>query len=268
MVKKNLSNKNQQTWFSYIKGASNLASEDEGLQLRGFESFFPVNGVAQQFFRHNSPFLYLLNYRTGAYMNMSENFAGYSSKIFLEGGLEHTFSIFGKDDLKLLNEEIFPDRLALLKQLPAGDHRRYIFTVSADVKNNKGGIETYLQRNAFVSDTKGNPIYSIGLLVNINHLYPGEPVIHTVEKLGANEYEPNELISKRAYYKNQEDKIFSKAEKRVLTCMADGMSSKMIAERLFLSEHTVFNHRRNMQIKANAPNSVALVTFALRNRLI
>lgn len=260
--------KNQKTWFSYIESVRDQVSDHERVQLQEFDSFFQVNGVTQNSFRHTTPFLYLLNYRTRTYMNMSENFAGYPARTFIEGGLEHTFSIFGKNDLRLLNEQMFPDRLLLLKQIPAEDHPRYIFTVTAEIINKKGEVETYLQRNAFVSDPMGNPIYSMGFLINVSHLYSGQPVLQTVEKLGVDENQPNELIFKKTYFRNHEDKIFSKSEKRVLECIASGMSNKMIAEKLYLSEHTIVNHRRNMQAKANAPNSVALVTFALRHGLI
>ena len=260
--------KNQRTWFSYIESVHDQVADHERVQLQEFDSFFQVNGFKQNSFRHTTQFLYLLNYRTRRYMNMSENFAGYPAKSFTEGGLEHTFGILKKDDLRLLNEEIFPDRLLLLKQSPPAEHQRYIFTLSTEVRNKKGEYETYLQRNAFVSDPFGNPVYSIGSLTNISHLYQGQPVLQTIEKLGVDENQPIELIFRKTYFRNHEDKIFSKSEKRVLECIASGMSNKMIAEKLYLSEHTIVNHRRNMQAKANVPNSVALVTFALRHGLI
>lgn len=42
----------------------------------------------------------------------------------------------------------------------------------------------------------------------------------------------------------------------------------MIADKLFVSEHTVINHRRHMQDKTNSPNAVALISFAIRNGII
>jgi len=67
---------------------------------------------------------------------------------------------------------------------------------------------------------------------------------------------------------NPECKTFSKREKEVLQWMAEGLSSKMIAGKLNISEHTVINHRRSMQEKSNKPNATALVSFAIRNGII
>jgi DNA-binding NarL/FixJ family response regulator len=66
----------------------------------------------------------------------------------------------------------------------------------------------------------------------------------------------------------QLEKLFSKREKEVLLWMAEGLSSKMIADKLHISEHTVINHRRSMQEKSNKPNATALVSFAIRNGII
>ena len=55
----------------------------------------------------------------------------------------------------------------------------------------------------------------------------------------------------------------SKSELKVLRLMADGLSSKQIASQLFLSEHTVKNHRKNMLAKAECDSSSELVKRAV-----
>ncbi|WP_313501813.1 response regulator transcription factor [Kaistella carnis] len=57
-------------------------------------------------------------------------------------------------------------------------------------------------------------------------------------------------------------------EKDVLLLICDGLRSKEIAEKLFISTHTVESHRRNMMLKFNINNSSKLVKFALENRLV
>ena len=51
----------------------------------------------------------------------------------------------------------------------------------------------------------------------------------------------------------------SAREQQVLALVAEGLSSKEIAARLFLSRHTVNNHRKNMLLKWGATNSAELV---------
>jgi len=53
------------------------------------------------------------------------------------------------------------------------------------------------------------------------------------------------------------------SEKRILKLMAEGYSSKMIANKLFISEHTVKNHRKNMLKKFECTTSSALIKMAL-----
>lgn len=57
-------------------------------------------------------------------------------------------------------------------------------------------------------------------------------------------------------------------EKDVLLLICDGLRSKEIAEKLFISTHTVESHRRNMMLKFNINSSSKLVKFAMENRLI
>lgn len=66
----------------------------------------------------------------------------------------------------------------------------------------------------------------------------------------------------------EEQKLFSKREVEILQLMAEGCTSKMIAEKLFISEHTVIAHRKNMQQKTGLSNAIALVYFAAKNDVI
>ena len=59
--------------------------------------------------------------------------------------------------------------------------------------------------------------------------------------------------------------VLSKREKEVLMLIVEGLNSKQIAERLFLSERTVSNHRANMLQKCKVNNTVELVKLYLDN---
>ncbi|MCW3122101.1 MAG: regulatory protein LuxR [Flavipsychrobacter sp.] len=53
-------------------------------------------------------------------------------------------------------------------------------------------------------------------------------------------------------------------EKEILSYIAEGFSSKQIAGKLFISENTVANHRRNMLRKRGAKSSAQLVSVHMR----
>ena len=66
---------------------------------------------------------------------------------------------------------------------------------------------------------------------------------------------PFKLSREAQFFKNS----VSGREKEVLRLMSSGHTSLEIAQSLFISEHTVISHRKNLMIKLGARNSAHLV---------
>jgi len=66
----------------------------------------------------------------------------------------------------------------------------------------------------------------------------------------------------------QIDEILSRRELEVLRLICKEFSNAEIADKLFLSVSTVETHRKNLIAKLGVNNTVGLVKFALRNKLI
>jgi DNA-binding NarL/FixJ family response regulator len=60
----------------------------------------------------------------------------------------------------------------------------------------------------------------------------------------------------------------SPREIEIIRLVADGFSNKQIADKLFLSAHTVTTHRKNIMSKLGVNNTAGLVMFAVRENLI
>jgi DNA-binding NarL/FixJ family response regulator len=76
-------------------------------------------------------------------------------------------------------------------------------------------------------------------------------------------------FKKRNYDKSESQDpidLLSKREKEVLKLLVEGMNSKEIADKLFLSERTVSNHRANMLQKCKVDNTVKLVRLYMDNK--
>lgn len=54
----------------------------------------------------------------------------------------------------------------------------------------------------------------------------------------------------------------------VIRLIAEGLSNKLIADKLELSTHTVNTHRKNIMAKLNIPNTAGIVMFAVNNQLL
>jgi len=60
----------------------------------------------------------------------------------------------------------------------------------------------------------------------------------------------------------------SERELEILHHIAEGLTTKQIAERLHLSFHTVMTHRKNMMSKLGLNNTAGLIVYAVRENLI
>ncbi|MEO0776335.1 MAG: response regulator transcription factor [Bacteroidota bacterium] len=96
------------------------------------------------------------------------------------------------------------------------------------------------------------------LVMAVNNVYQGRThygleVMDTVTSTGEEQTEAVELTPR---------------EKDVLILIAEGLTTRQIAERLFIAEPTVNTHRRNLLQKLDVPNSHYLVRYAIRHGMI
>lgn len=54
----------------------------------------------------------------------------------------------------------------------------------------------------------------------------------------------------------------------IIRCIAEGLSNKLIADKLKLSTHTVNTHRKNIMAKLGVNNTAGVVMFAVKNQLL
>lgn len=60
----------------------------------------------------------------------------------------------------------------------------------------------------------------------------------------------------------------SQREKEILGCVVRGMTNKEIAEKLYISVHTVITHRRNLTRKLQIHSAAGLTIYAIVNKLV
>lgn len=68
--------------------------------------------------------------------------------------------------------------------------------------------------------------------------------------------------------KDNESDTLSQREKEIVTCVVKGMTNKAIADKLFLSIHTVITHRRNIARKLQIHSPAGLTIYAIVNKLV
>lgn len=60
----------------------------------------------------------------------------------------------------------------------------------------------------------------------------------------------------------------SPREKEVIACVVMGLTNKQIADKLYLSAHTVITHRRNIANKLQIHSTAGLTIYAIVNKLV
>lgn len=85
-------------------------------------------------------------------------------------------------------------------------------------------------------------------------------------------YFPKEILNELQNYKvkvvQQDQLLLTPRELEIIQFIAKGMSTKDIAQTLFLSEHTINTHRKNILKKTNTHNAASLIELATRLHLI
>lgn len=259
------------TWVNYMDDLSKKKIAPRELMIEGIDKVLNIRQHGLNILNHSVPFIYLLDYTCGKYIlvsNQCDKIMNFSNKKMMDGGTDFVVERYHPADLRLFNEQIFTDRIKTLKAIPPDQHKDHIFSLNYRVKNGKGEYVNLLQRNSFIqSDENGNPLLSLGVLTNIDHFKTENPVIQLVEKVDP--ITGNlEVVKKNSYYLHEEDRIFSKREREILLHIAEGLTSKQLADKLFISEHTVINHKRNMHQKSNTQNAAALINFAFKRHLL
>ena len=62
--------------------------------------------------------------------------------------------------------------------------------------------------------------------------------------------------------------LLTKREKEIIRLIAEENTNAMIADKLFISEHTVESHRKNIFRKTKAKSIVGLIKYAYENRIV
>lgn len=120
------------------------------------------------------------------------------------------------------------------------------------------GVTSYLLKECdkeeiieAIKDTKKNNIFLCGKIVHV---------------LNA----PEEINPTPAYMKSISCDGISVTDREadVIRYISEGMSNKQIADKLFLSTHTVNTHRKNIMAKLGVNNTAGIVMYAVKNNLL
>ncbi|MBX2917242.1 MAG: helix-turn-helix transcriptional regulator [Cyclobacteriaceae bacterium] len=214
------------------------------------------------------PTLFVLDQLEKKYLTMSptvKSLTGFSSKYFMDGGVDLSMSRYDPQGLQIYFGDIYFRNIEFLRNQPVQNHSSFCFSYNYKFKAKDGCYRTILQKMTIIqSAADGVPLYLLFSATDITHYSNKNKIIHTIQNLE----NPESLVYKKVYFLNEEDAILSAREIEILKWVSEGLSSKQIADKLFLSIHTIHNHRKNILEKCNSANSADLMRYAVQNGLL
>lgn len=139
----------------------------------------------------------------------------------------------------------------------------------------KIALEKYPQLNILVLSMYGeteyyNTMIDIGVKGFILKDVDNKELEDSINKvISGGTYFSQELLLNLIKNKSFNENItLTKREKEVLELICKGFSNQQISDQLFISQRTVERHRSSLLLKTDSKNSISLVLYAIRHKLI
>lgn len=220
------------------------------------------------------PTIYAVDYTAKQYILLKSQIhtpLGYKVGDIISGGLQFIIDNYQQDDFATYNEHIFKETLAFLERTPQHEHSKLIFTYNYRLKNKFRGLTTILQKGSYItSPVSGLPVLGYGIISDITSFKRDTSMVQVIDKITENPagYTTLENITTNYFYPYPEKCKLTRREREILFWVAEGLSIKELAQKLFLTESTVTNHRASIMRKTNTRNVAHLIRYALENNLL
>lgn len=151
-------------------------------------------------------------------------------------------------------------------KLPKEKFFRYKVRYDYRVQRSDGSYARILHQVITINySDDGGILHTFGVHTDISHLKTSNQM--SLALIGL-EGEPSILDYPVQNYISNEEKVFTKREREILSLLWEGKESKEISEELGLSVDTVNTHRRNMLSKTDSKNAIELIRYAMREGII
>lgn len=170
---------------------------------------------------------------------------------------------FHSGDRKLWCEQIFPDILRFIGDLSVLDYGDYRFSFNHRYIRSDGSISQFLHEGTLrANGNQTMPFLNLKVFTEIGDLKTDETIVLTIFR-HSGEWGFQKVFNK--VYPNDCHSLLTPRELEIIRLCHEGLSSKMIADKLKLSIHTVKNHKRNSMEKTLTHRITELIHLCIRN---
>jgi DNA-binding CsgD family transcriptional regulator len=169
---------------------------------------------------------------------------------------------YHQEDRTLWCDKVFPDILKYIGSESNLETSDYRFIFNHRYVRNDGSISQFMHEGsiAFVND-KCLPVLNLKVFFEIADIKADETIVLTIFRYSV-EHGYRKVMTKM--YSNALCSVLSLRELEIIKLCHEGLSSKMIADKLKLSIHTVKNHKRNCMEKTLTHNISELIHLCIQ----
>lgn len=212
--------------------------------------------------------LYILNFETHQYLYVGEscyNISGYTANEYIEKGRDFFLSQVHPEDMKFITSEVFSKFISYAINSEKTNLKNLRFSVNYRIKRKDGEYIKVIQQYVVLETSpEGYPLLTLGLITDATAHIQDNKVTFSVSKYDAKD--GVKLISAESY--SDKELYLSSRESEILRLIVKGISSKIIAQKLFISLYTVNAHRRNILEKTGCKNIAELINYSILHGLV
>lgn len=189
-------------------------------------------------------------------------------EFFQKDGISALMSCLFEEEAQLFMEFIYPTMFDYFqKSALMGKCLDTKITYCTRLILNDGSCRWFLhQIIPIMVDHKGMPTTGLHLMTDLEGIKKDDCIDLVVS------HKDEDGIYRRIFEKSvipkKQNHLISEREREVLILTSQGLSAKQISEELYISSHTVINHRKNMLKKLNIATTNQLIRFGMANGLI
>ncbi len=197
-----------------------------------------------------------------------ESLTGYANEEVMRRGVAFFLECLHPDEVNILLEKIYPEMARIMGEIAKTEDIKKISTQFNYRFKDKSGKYINLLEHLYVleTDQEGRPALFLGNIITLEskEVLPLRLTIKMMRGNGS-----IKIILSDTY--NSEKSVFANITIReldIIRNLAMGKTSKQIGKELFISNHTVDTHRRNLMKKLDCKSVVELARFAFQNGVL
>jgi len=221
------------------------------------------------FLPESASFFYIIEVQ-GKYRflgRQQEKVSGYSNEKFYERGIELFLERVHPDDVEILVDRVYPSLVRLVGEFPEENVKDIQFQYNYRFKRKNGEYLNLLEQ-VYVLELDQFGVLSLVLgnviILADRGVLPVRASCKLISDSGFCETFYSETFNSSLSCFNR----VTARELDILRNLATGMTSREIAEELYISKHTVDTHRRNLLRKLECKSVVDLVQIAFANGML